>query len=172
MPRAGQDAAVPMTVESVRPWWCAANAVHVFSIPCSVFHRMLDCCANQRYQLVCVFFPSSHGQVTWGKSSIDLHLNPSKHSSFFLSPLLLLLCLISLSPSLHLLCWEVDLFSLVLFLSLLCTVVDRCPFVHILFAWYLVILCCFDRTYDVTIHDHCLLLLQSWLLIKNLSPLP
>ena len=56
MPRAGQDAAVPMTVESVRPWWCAANAVHVFSIPCSVFHRMLDCCANQRYQLVCVFF--------------------------------------------------------------------------------------------------------------------
>ena len=117
------------------------------------------------------FFSSSHGQVTWEKARLIFILTPPNIPFLVLPLSLLYSCLISLSPSLHLLYWEVDLFSLVLFLSLLCTVVDRCPFVDI-FAWYLVILCCFDRTYDVTIHDHCLLLLQSWLLIKNLSPLP
>lgn len=83
--------AVPMTVESVRPWWCAANAVHVFSrLQSLLLHRMLDCCANQRYQLVCVFFFFFFPRVTGKSPEEKLDWSSSQplqtfHSSFFLS---------------------------------------------------------------------------------------
>ena len=87
------------------------------------------------------------------------------HSSFFLSSTLSYLSISPSSSAGRLTC------SLLCCFSLLCTVVNRCPFVDNLLdtLWFcLVLIELTTLRFTTTAH----FLLQSWLLIKNLSPFP